>query len=310
VFCGLLAVGASAAAMLLAVSPAVGQTDNFDDGNDTGWTRYDPIGSHPQLPDTATYSVVNGTYRIRTTASPLPDVVGPARAGSIRRDVTYTDFYVTVDLVDWDETLQQSVGILGRVTDVGLGTTDGYVLTYNFRGQDIDITRFTNEDPTGGNLTLTGADDLILEKGKKYRMVFWGRGPEMGARIFDLAHPETPLLDVLASDTTYASGFCGLLVYDNSAAATMTTDATFDNYFAVSEEPPRLEILDLGFGAVSVQWPGRAANFKLESTDRLGTGATWIPVNESLISYFADIDRFVYQGGGSDKPEFFRLKKP
>ena len=307
-----LSVAAFAAAMVVlwtATVPVFAQTDNFDDNNDTGWTHYDPIGSHPQLPDIATFSVVNGAYRIQTAPSPLPTTVGPARAGGLRNDVVYTDFYVTVDLVDWDESLQQSVGILARVTDAGLGATDGYVLTYNFRGRDIDITRFTDEDPNGGNLSLSGNDDLTLEKGKKYRLVFYGKGSELGARVFELPNLDTPLLDVVGTDSTYASGVCGLLVYDNSATATMRTDATFDNYFAVTEEPPRLQIVDLGFGLLNIQWPGKAANFKLEATDSLPAG-TWTPINESFIEYFADMDKYVYQFDGSVDNRFFRLRKP
>jgi len=297
------------AVLLLASRAAFAQTDNFDDNNDVGWTRYDPIGSHPQIPDQATFTVANGAYRIQTAASPLPDTVGPARAGAIRTDVNYTDFYATVDLVDWDETLQQSVGILARIKEPGLGMTDGYVMTYNFRGQDIDITRFTDEDPSGGNLALSGEDNLILEKGKKYRLVFWGKGTELGARVYDLANLDTPLVDCVGSDSTYPNGFCGLLVYDNSSAATMRTDATFDNYFAVTEEPPKLQIVDLGFGLLNIQWPGKAANFKLESTETMPAG-TWTPVNENFVEYFPELDKFIYQFDGSVGNQFFRLKKP
>jgi hypothetical protein len=295
--------------LLLASRAAFAQTDDFNDNNDLGWTRYDPIGSHPQFPDQATFTVTNGAYRIQTAASPLPGTVGPARAGAIRTDVSYTDFYATVDLVDWDETLQQSVGILARIRNPGLGMTDGYVLTYNFRGQDIDITRFTGEDPDGGNLALSGEDNLILEKGKKYRLVFWGKGTELGARVYDLANLDMPLVDCVGTDLTYPSGFCGLLVYDNSADANMRTDATFDNYFAVTEEPPKLQIVDLGFGLLNIQWPGKAANFKLESTETLPAG-TWTPVDENFVEFFPDLDKFIYQFDGSVGNQYFRLRKP
>lgn len=291
---------------LFSPTSAQAQADDFNDGNDTGWTRYDPI-SAAVPPGVASYSFVNGGYRIRTAPSPLPSAVGPGRAGSIRRDVTYTDFYATVDLVDWDETLQGSVGILARVSDIGLGATDGYVLTYNFRGKDIDITRFTNEDPAGGNLTLTGDDKLEVTKGKKYRLVFYGRGSLLGARVFDLADLSTPLLNVTATDSTYTSGFCGLLVYDNSAGATMSTDTTFDNYFAAVEEPPKLNILDAGFGAVQVVWAGTASNFHLQFADKL-TGP-WTDIDPQIVFYDAQSDTYSYQDG-SDGNRFYRLKKP
>jgi hypothetical protein len=306
-----LLMGVLLGASFTGIGTSWAQSDNFEDGNDLGWTRYDPIGSHPLLPDIASFSAASKAYRIRTVPSPSPEAAGPARAGAIRNDVSYTDFYVTVDLVDWDESFQQSVGILARVTEAGLGSTDGYVMTYNFLGKDIDITRFQNEDPAGGGLTLTGEDSLELVKGKKYRLVFFGRGTEFGARVFDLENLETPLVDCTGSDTTYPSGVCGLLVYDNSAAETMGTDATFDNYFAVREEPPKVEVLDLGFGLIHIRWGGQAAGFKLESTDRLnGTATVWAPVDELTISYFADIDRYVHQADGAAGTRFYRLVKP
>jgi len=40
------------------------QSDHFNDGNDHGWLRYDPIGSHPDHPDIASFTLANGTYRI------------------------------------------------------------------------------------------------------------------------------------------------------------------------------------------------------------------------------------------------------
>ncbi len=301
-----LGAGLCLALLILTGTSVLAQSDDFEDGNDVGWTRYDPIGSHPLLPDIATFGVVSNAYRIRTAPSPLPSAVGPARAGGIRRDVSYTDFYATVDLVDWDETLQQSVGILARVREVGLGTTDGYVLTYNFRGKDIDITRFTDEDGTGGSLTLVGDDKLELVKGKKYRLVFFGRGTDLGARVFDLDNLSAPLLSVTASDATYDSGFCGLLVYDNSVAQTMGTDATFDNYFATTQEPPRLEVIDLGFGLVHVRWPGMAGDFVLEFTDEL-SATQWTPVEPSLVAYFAEVDRYIFAADASSGGRFFRL---
>ncbi len=298
--------GVSVAMLMLAAVSLRAQSDDFEDGNDIGWTRYDPIGSHPQLPDIATFSVVSNAYRIRTVASPLPTVVGPARAGGIRQDVTYTDFYAAVDLVDWDETLQQSVGILARVREVGLGTTDGYVLTYNFRGKDIDITRFTEEDGAGGNLTLVGDDKLELEKGKKYRLVFFGRGTDFGAQVFNLDNLSVPLVSVTASDATYSSGFCGLLVYDNSADTTMGTDATFDNYFAATQEPPRLEVFDLGFGLVQVRWPGAAFDFSLEYTESW-PATRWTAVDEQSVQYFPEPDRWIHASDASTGSRYFRL---
>src|SRR5690349_763526 len=106
--------------------------DDFNDGNDNGWTRYDPIGT--VLPGLATFSFPNGGYRIQTAASPAPGQVGPGRAGSFRMETSYTDFYITVDILNFDTNVNQAFGILARVTDIGLGTSDGYAMTWNSGG--------------------------------------------------------------------------------------------------------------------------------------------------------------------------------
>jgi hypothetical protein len=305
-----LSIGIGLAGMAILPGTLLAQSDDFEDNNDTGWTRYDPIGSHPQLPDIATFTVTGGKYRIQTAPSPDPGSLGPGRSGSLREDVIYTDFYVQVDLVDWDEALDQSVGIMGRITQTGLGTTDGYAMTYNFGGDDIDITRFTDEDPNGGNLSVTGNDSVVLEKGKSYRLVFWGKGPTLGARVYELSDLETPLADITGTDATYPSGICGLIVYDNTSAANGTTDATFDNYFAAEVQPPKLELVDLFFNALQLHWPGDAAAFKLEWTDKLPATATeWTEISEDSIVYASDIDRFIYQFDSSEGTKFFRLRR-
>src|SRR5688572_28443696 len=97
------------------------QSDNFIDGNDTGWTRYDPLGTVAVGPQ-RTYFFSNGTYLIRASRNSLiPASAGPARAGSYRA-TNSTDFYVTADIVNWDESMDQAIGLLARMTQLGLGT--------------------------------------------------------------------------------------------------------------------------------------------------------------------------------------------
>src|SRR5947209_6351699 len=70
------------------------QSDNFNRGNDSGWTRYDALGGLGVGPQ-ATFTFPHGGYRMQATKDPLlPDQAGPARAGTFRADATYSDFYV------------------------------------------------------------------------------------------------------------------------------------------------------------------------------------------------------------------------
>src|SRR6266700_6616496 len=133
----LACLGLVASLAWLSSSPTLqAQSDNFNDGNDTGWTRYspfDPFGAP------AEFSFPNGAYRIQGALSPAPDQLGPARAGSLRQDVVYTNFYIAVDVIDWDDSVRQAFGILARINNFGLGTTTGYAFTYD-RGSGVTMT--------------------------------------------------------------------------------------------------------------------------------------------------------------------------
>ncbi len=288
-------------------------SDDFSDGNDTGWNRYDTIGSHPAFPEQGTWTFPNGGYRMQAAASPAPGVVGPARIGSLRTQV-FSDFYVAVDVVNWDDTIDQSFGPFARLTDIGLGTTKGYVMTYQVGSKDIDITRVTGE-AAERSVRQNGNGDIVLETGKSYRLVFMGKGALLTARVYDLTDLVNPLVEISGTDPDpYTSGVNGLLVYDNSDNADAIADATFDNYFESDVEPPVLKMADLGFGAWELAWPAEASGFVLQSSAVLpGTANDWTDVSSAEIIPPSDITPFYRynmaaapENGGLPK-QFFRL---
>jgi hypothetical protein len=305
---GVWAILSAASLALLFTGALLAQSDNFNDGNDNGWTEYDPISTYPGLPPIATYSFPNGAYRIQTTPSPLPQLppngVGPGRAGSLRMDVSYTSFFITVDVVNWDPTLNQSFGIFARVQDVGLGTTDGYALTWNWDGKDIDITRVQNEMPAQNLSVISGSDAVDFTPGKSYRMVFIGNGPQLTARVYELPNTATPVAEITCSDTIYTSGVAGLLVYDNSGA-NHTTDATFDNYVALKEEPPVLSYQHFpGTEELLLSWPDSFTGYVLESSPVL-PATSWTP--EDVLN---DLGLYFHWEGTTTGNKYFRLNKP
>ena len=257
--------------LLVAAVPAFlhAQTDDFNDGNDAGWTRFNPIG-------VGSFSVVNGAYRLRTSPSPDPVNFGPGRAGSLR-NVTYTDFYVTVDIVNWDTNVNQAFGILARCTQVGPGTTDGYAMTWDAGGRDLDISVFTNERPAGVQGQSGGGADLIA--GRTYRMVFIGKGSQLTGEVYDTTNLDTPLASITGTDTNWTSGVAGLIVYDNTSAANGTTDTTFDNYFALDFQPPRLKIVAFPFQEFQITWPAEPTNYVLQHSSPLGN---WTDITENI----------------------------
>ena len=226
---------------------AVAVADDFNDGNDTGWTRYSPLGG---LGAAGEFSFPDGGYRIQAPPSPAPSLAGPARAGSFREADSYSSFYTSIDVVDWDDTLDQSFGILSRVKEPGLGTTDGYAFTYSTDGPSIDLSLITNEDAVE---TLATFPVRILPT-RDYRLVFEGDGTSLTGTLFDLEDLTTPLAVIQAVDDTYAQGFNGVFVFDNSASSALTADATFDNYVANVPEPGGAALLL----ALAFPWRRRA----------------------------------------------------
>jgi hypothetical protein len=217
--------------------------DNFNDGNDQGWTHYDPLAPFGAG---GSFAVSGGTYRIQAPPPPNPTVVGPGRAGSLRLDTNFADFFISVDVVDWVDTADQAFGIIARIRDAGIGTTDGYGFIYVPVDRNFEIDRFDNED----NTAISPFVDLTLDPQRDYRFTFSGKGEEFTGEVFDLADLSTPLITVSAFDSTYADGVTGLLVADASSGGVFS-DATFDNFHSTIPEPQSLTLVAASLLAIA-----------------------------------------------------------
>jgi len=156
-------------ALVLGTLPLAAQVieDDFNDGNDAGWSRYLPLEAFGAA---ATFSFPNGnSYRIQSGASPLPEQLGAGRAGSHQEGTVYEAFRVEVDLVNWDNALSQDIGVLGSLRSVDLGTTNGYAFTYDTGGEGAYLSVITGEQPT----TLSSSP-VTLVPGQSYRFVLQG----------------------------------------------------------------------------------------------------------------------------------------
>ena len=225
-------------------------SDDFNDGNDNGWTQFDPNRTlfEGVAGQYASFDASANVYRIQSFGS---DSVGsPSRAASYRADQTYTDFRITVDLVGFNASLDQRFGVLARLRQVELSDADGYFLSYNpspgrAAGGLLQIYRLTNELPTAIG---TGADvnPALLGSGQ-YKFEFTGIDDDFTARI--LSSTGTVLGMTSATDSTYAEGFTGLLVTNRNNGA---SDATFDNFVAVPE-PGSLALVGLAVACAAVR---------------------------------------------------------
>jgi len=242
-WCRIAVIGAMLAGLS---SAARAQSDDFNDGNDAGWTHYDPLAG---VGAPGQWTFPGGAYRIRAAVSPAPGTAGPSRAGSLRLDQSYTDFRATVDLATFDNSHDQAIGLFARATQPGLGTTNGYAFTYAVTG-GVNLTRVTGEAPTD-----LGQAPVLLNPAKSYRLVFAGQGPALTGQVFDLSAPTVPLATVSAVDATYAGGSTGLVVFDNtdSRVGSLGADATFDNFSAapfVAPEPGAAVVFPAGAAVV------------------------------------------------------------
>lgn len=279
--------------------------DDFNDGNDNGWSRYDPLGGLGVGPR-ATFTLVNGSYQIQALVSPNAAAAGPGRAGSYRSGVNFADFYVAVDILNWDEELNQAFGILARVQNVALGQTTGYAFTYDTgtaNAGDLDISKITGEDPSG---VVSAPGNVHLPKNAGYRFVFMGKGSALEGRVYSLTNLETPLYVVQGTDATYTQGQVGLVVFDNTSG-TGSADATFDNFYASPAPPVRLEMTRTAEGDVQARWPSSATGWTLEQSTTLQP-ADWTAVSSSEI--LSEGGWFIYTPIDPASPQFFRLSQP
>ncbi len=237
-------------ALALVVTQAVvrGQSDNFNTGTDTGWTRFglSSAGLPPGKYSFPSDGQGGKAYRIQVAAPPVPDA-GPAREFTYRKDVVYTNFFVAVDILGWDNSVNQAFGFLVRAGNIGLGQTTGYVMNYDpnqasgGRGQ-FQINQITDEAPT----TIAAAN-VTLDPTRRYRFVMSGVGSSLVGQIYDYTDLSYPLVTISATDDTYPSGYLGLFNFSRVGSSQYTdaiagkTDTTFDNYAAATGFPATLQ---------------------------------------------------------------------
>jgi hypothetical protein len=282
--------------------------DTFTDGNDSAnpiWQRIDPL-SGLGLP-AAQYTFPNGAYQIVAPTPPILDA-GTARAFTLLKDVIVSDFYMSVDIVDFDDTVRQILGLAARITEPGLGATDGYLFSWEpgsgtlptATGGDLDMLRIQDEVPTGQ--IETESSSFHLERGKSYRMVLIGTGFEFEGRIYELPDTSNPVKVLHGRDTqeAFASGGVGLVVADQTSGEPNKGDATFDNFLVTTAEP-RISVAQAGAGA-TLSWP--RIPFRLQSTPTVGP-AVWTDVTAGITQ---DSETNMYTAPGTTA--FYRLVYP
>lgn len=217
------------------ISPALAQSDDFNDGNDTGWTRYTPLAPFGAG---GTHAVINGAYRLSAPASPNPELLGPARIGSLFPAANFSRAQVEVDIFGWDTALTQSVGVFARAADFGLGTTTGYTYNYNVVSGFHQINMVLNEAAA----RVVNESRYPLNPDHRYRMVLTATGNQFLGRLYSATNSTLPVHSLFGTDETHASGRSGVFVF--AINVTQSVDTRFDNYVASTPGQVRSTFMD------------------------------------------------------------------
>ena len=244
---------ASVVAFFVLSHAGAGQTvflDNFDDGNDTstpaGWIHYAPLNKPPFNSEaTWTFPYDDGGKAYRMFGGAPQDASGgPVRVGSFRGTPSYSDFFIGVDLMHWDDKLINNVGFMiaraslsrsqrasgylaGYISDAeGFADNPGQA-AFMLVGFQSDINISTPDRYTGGMAFLSRLNPL-----RKYRMVFSGAGVNLKAALCDRTDLLEPVVGIAALNSMNTNGISGIgaLNLDDDKP----TDFTFDNYLATT----------------------------------------------------------------------------
>ncbi len=268
-------------AVILCIVPAHAQfSDTFDSGTDSAWTHWTPQTGVSQsqsfnFPASTQGGLGYQLVSSNNTATPSAYV----RVGSYVTGLSIPDFTATVDLIDWDNTKGQSMGIwarLGTPISASAVLPNGYGFAYVNRyssgngGTDqlriyrLDTLSLLNVDATstkngsvgqligpGANPTFNGGSSAPVPS-HDYELKFWGVGPNLYGQMIDLT-TGLPLLvsdglggttdTIHAIDSTYTTGSAGLWALTQSSGTVI--NPTFDN-FDIVPEPSALALAGLG----------------------------------------------------------------
>ena len=270
------------------------QTDDFDDGNDLGWSKI----TATNFP--ATYSFPSDAfggkaYRLQggVPAGTIGEgLTNTARAVAYRADRLYTNFFVAADVVGWNTsfTNDQIFGLMARANDVG----DGLASAITFVVRPADNRSVDGVRGPGAILSLMGGSLAIsdgnyaaftananLVAGRGYRFVFFSTNSSPTTswyvgQVFDLEDLTRPLISIAGDNALSdlfgmpfpASGYSGVfnLALETDTSLDLSTDTTFDNFLAaellpVSVAPPGTPHGLSGVAQVVSRSPLSYANF-------------------------------------------------
>ncbi len=212
-------------------------SDDFDDGDTAGWTRLDltQIGLPPEIVEYSFPDDGTGGKGFQILVNPPPSelggAAGPGRA-FLYREESYGRFRVAVDILNWDPRVDEAYGLIVRGTDLGIGTSGGFVMNFNALDDNLQLNTINQEAPD----TIAETPVPLRPADGPFRWVCTSDGIILLGQVFLKSDLLNPLASVLSADPgSYPSGNVGIFVFDrNDADAFTVARATFDNFEAAA----------------------------------------------------------------------------
>ncbi len=265
-----------------------------------GWNQFSDYSS-------ATYTFTNGGYCLQSgPGGSFGAYPGPYGVGLI-----YTNFQVSIDVVDWDRSLYPNnlgnICLAARGSGLAAPGQNGYL--FSFQPNDI------NNDGTGVLYILSVSEGAIpvveaslssvpinVTNGQ-YRLVFNGAGALLTGSLFNLTNLTQSIATIQATDTTYPSGAVAIAAYDGAFALGLNplpVDFTVNN-FQAGPVTPLLNIQQ----TITLSWPDSYAGYILQTAASINGPWQSLGVTPQDIAgiYTATV-------GAANSSQFFRLSQP
>ena len=319
-------------------------SDDFNDGNDNGWTHYLTTSSNTPVLN-QTWTATGSAYRLTSDAGGDLNHIGRVASFQIGGPAL-SDFTASLDLVDWDNTQSQQMGLMARVQspiptqDSAPSVSDfpkGYALVYVNRrssgsgGTDqlriyklgpsqADFISGTGSPAIGnlGQFGVVSGGSLPPTPGNTnhYRLIFKGVGNLLMGQILDLTTGLPMTFNDNAGKLTntvwandYKTAANPLYTEGHFGVVSLQNNAgapnaTFDDFCATAAPPP-VSITPNGAN-VDISWSASQEGiWVLDSSPEVGPSAVWTEIPFSALTFSAG--RLTYSAPTAAN-SFFRLR--
>lgn len=226
--------------------------DDFNDGIDDGWRRYNPV------PGIFSFPVESGSraYKMESTWGSL---FSPGRIGSINmREPPHSKFHIEADLLNWTYNWGEDIGLAARVQEPlpSFFLPKGYALIFrNDKNGKAKSRKLMIIKSRGGIIPpifLTGEQGRLMKPAPDpsgdYRLRFWSDGGYLWGQIIDKRTGEPIRMwdgkrytdrIYAPEDGAYPSGRSGLIAYVHIVGYKAEgVSPVFDNFYSGTEAPP------------------------------------------------------------------------